>query len=80
MALQTSSRSNVFFFFFVIIMRSPVKMKVLPTCEPKKVKVSGPAATGKELAASIPTELTIDTSDAGYGDLEVEVLVSFRFL
>ncbi|CAG0912726.1 unnamed protein product [Notodromas monacha] len=54
--------------------KSPVKMKVLPKCEPKNVKVSGPALSDKGLAASMPAELVVDTSDAGVADLEVQVL------
>lgn len=52
-------------------------MKVKPRCEPKKVKVSGPAFSEKGVPASIPTDLIIDTSQAGFGDLEVQVMVSF---
>lgn len=52
-------------------------MKVKPRCEPKKVKISGPAFTEKGVPASIPTDLIIDPTQAGFGDLEVQVMVSF---
>lgn len=52
-------------------------MKVKPRCEPKKVKISGPAFTDKGVPASIPTDLIIDPTQAGFGDLEVQVMVSF---
>lgn len=51
-------------------------MKVKPRCEPKKVKVSGPALSDKGIPASIPTDIIIDPTNAGIGDLEVRVMVS----
>ncbi|KAF7274400.1 hypothetical protein GWI33_012941 [Rhynchophorus ferrugineus] len=41
--------------------------------EADKVKITGPAIVETGIPASIPTTVTIDTSDAGYGDLEVKV-------
>lgn len=56
------------------IPQSPFQMKVKPRVEPKKVKIDGPGIGGKGIPASFPTELIIDASQAGYGDLEVQVL------
>ncbi|XP_066996805.1 filamin-A isoform X2 [Anabrus simplex] len=52
---------------------SPFQMKVRPCVEPDRVKVEGPGVSNKGIPASIPAEFTIDTSQAGYGDLEVQV-------
>lgn len=46
-------------------------MKVKKKSEPGNVKVSGIA---KEVPASLPTEFTIDTKSAGFGDLNVVIL------
>lgn len=54
---------------------SPFKMKILPTVEPSKVVLSGPGVS-PVCTASFPTDFVVDTSRAGYGDLEVQVLVS----
>lgn len=54
---------------------SPYKIKVLPTVEPSKVTLSGPGVS-PVCTASFPTDFVVDTSRAGYGDLEVQVLVS----
>ncbi|CAG0887475.1 unnamed protein product [Cyprideis torosa] len=54
--------------------KSPVNMKVRPTCEPQNVKVKPPANADKGIPASLPTEMVIDASDAGYGDLNVNIL------
>ncbi|XP_075219680.1 filamin A protein cher isoform X2 [Lycorma delicatula] len=56
------------------IPQSPIQMKIRPKVEPEKVKVEGPGVSGKGVPASIPAEFTIDTTQAGYGDLEVQVL------
>ncbi|KAG8322096.1 hypothetical protein J6590_029794 [Homalodisca vitripennis] len=56
------------------IPQSPFQMKVKPRCEPKKVKVSGPALSDKGVPASIPTDIIIDPTQAGFGDLEVRVV------
>lgn len=50
-------------------------MRVLPLVEPEKVKLSGPGVSSKGVPASVPTEFTIDTSNAGFGDLELQVVV-----
>jgi hypothetical protein len=55
---------------------SPYQLKVRPRVEPDQVKVEGPGVSGKGIPASLPAEFTIDTSQAGYGDLEVQVKVS----
>ncbi|XP_043279891.1 filamin-A isoform X2 [Venturia canescens] len=52
---------------------SPFNIKVLPTCEPNKVALSGPGVA-KACTASFPVDFLVDTSKAGYGDLEVQVL------
>lgn len=54
---------------------SPFKPIVLPTVEPNKVVVSGPGVS-PVCTASFPVDFIVDTSKAGYGDLEVQVLVS----
>lgn len=53
---------------------SPYNIKVLPLCEPEKVVMSGPGVS-PVVTASFPTDFVVDTSKAGYGDLEVQVLV-----
>lgn len=55
-------------------------MKVKPKLEPEKVKIFGDGVSQKGIPASIPAEFTVDTSDAGFGDLEVQVLVSLSRL
>lgn len=60
------------------IQGSPFKVKVNPTVEPNKVVVSGPGVA-PVVTASFPTDFIVDTSKAGYGDLEVQVLVNFNF-
>ncbi|KAK6619966.1 hypothetical protein RUM44_006366 [Polyplax serrata] len=56
------------------IPNSPFQMRVLPLVEPEKVKLSGPGVSSKGVPASVPTEFTIDTSNAGFGDLELQVV------
>jgi hypothetical protein len=56
--------------------KSPFEMKVRPTVEPKNVKVTGPGVSSKGIPASIPADFVVDTTEAGYGDLQVQVLVS----
>lgn len=53
-------------------------MKVKKKSEPGNVKLSGPGL-GKEVPASLPTEFTIDTKNAGFGPLEVVISVSKHF-
>lgn len=55
-------------------------MKVRPRCEPKKVKVTGPALSDKGVPASMPTDIIIDPTQAGVGDLQVRVMVSARIV
>ncbi|XP_033178951.1 filamin-A isoform X3 [Bombus impatiens] len=52
---------------------SPFKPKVLPTVEPNKVSVTG-LGVAPVCTASFPVDFVVDTSEAGYGDLEVQVL------
>lgn len=51
-------------------------MKVKKKSEPGNVKVTGPGV-GKQISASLPTDIFIDTTKAGFGDLVVSILVSF---
>ncbi|KAK0161840.1 hypothetical protein PV327_008250 [Microctonus hyperodae] len=52
---------------------SPFKFKVNPTVEPNKVVLTGPGVASV-CTASFPVDFVVDTSKAGYGDLEVQVL------
>lgn len=52
---------------------SPYRTRVRPAVEPSRVKVSGSGVSSKGIPASLPTELVIDTNDAGIGDLQVSV-------
>jgi len=54
---------------------SPFDVKVLPFVEPNKVTLSGPGVA-PFCTASFPIDFIVDTSNAGYGDLEVQVVVS----
>lgn len=54
---------------------SPFKMKVKPMTEPQNVKLSGPGLS-KSIPASVPTEFTIDATNAGYGSPEVVIQVN----
>ncbi|RZC35933.1 filamin-A [Asbolus verrucosus] len=56
------------------IPNSPFPIKVRPKVEPEKVKLSGPSIDENGVPASIPTTIKIDTQEAGYGDLDVEIL------
>lgn len=57
---------------------SPFRLQVRPQVEPDRVKLEGKGISSKGIPASFPTEFTIDASDAGYGDLQVQVLVSIK--
>lgn len=57
------------------IPNSPFPIKVRPKSEADKVKLSGPSIDENGVPASIPTTIKIDTRDAGYADLDVQVLV-----
>jgi filamin len=57
------------------IPNSPFAMKVRPRVEPDQVRVEGPGVSSKGVSASLPAEFTVDASQAGYGDLEVQVKV-----
>lgn len=58
------------------IVSSPFKMKVLPTIEPEKVKISGQGVTATAgLPASMPVTFTVDATQAGFANLEVSVVV-----
>ncbi|XP_076762357.1 filamin-A-like isoform X2 [Xylocopa sonorina] len=52
---------------------SPFKPVVLPTVEPNKIVLSGPGVA-PVCTASFPVDFVVDTSKAGYGDFEVQVL------
>lgn len=49
--------------------------KVLPQCEPEKVKVDGPGVEKTGVKASLPVEFTVDTRDAGDADLAIAITV-----
>ena len=51
-------------------------MPVKPTCEPHKVRLTGPGVSSKGVPASLPTDFTVDARDAGFGDLEAQILVN----
>ena len=70
---------NGFMVFFGVLY-SPVRMKVLPKVEPGKVKVYGNGVSSKGIPASIPVDFTVDASEAGVGDLEIQVLVSEKII
>lgn len=52
-------------------------MKVLPPVESEKVKLTNPNISEVGVPASLPTTLNFDTNDAGLGDLEVRIVVSY---
>lgn len=54
---------------------SPFKPTVLPTVEPNKVILSGPGVA-PVCTASFPVDFIVNTSKAGYGALEIQVVVS----
>lgn len=73
-AIHLISLSDSYFNYFPY--HSPFKFKVRPSSEPDRVKVIGPVVTNKGgVFASIPTEFTVDTSQAGVGNLDVQVTV-----
>ena len=47
----------------------------MPAHDASKVKVSGPGIDDG-VPASLPTEFTVDTTDAGVADLDVAIQVS----
>ncbi|XP_069142475.1 filamin-A-like isoform X2 [Argopecten irradians] len=52
---------------------SPFAMQVQPTCDASRVMVTG-SGVGPNVHASKPVTFTIDTSQAGMGDLEVTIM------
>lgn len=64
-------------YYFNTIFYSPFKLKVRPKTEPDRVKIVGPVTTSKGgVLASMPTEFTVDASQAGTGNVDVQVLVN----
>ena len=55
-------------------------MKVLPTFDASKVRVSGDGIQPSGVKASIPVSFLIDTREAGYADLDVGIVVSKLYL
>ncbi|XP_037087159.1 filamin-A-like [Pollicipes pollicipes] len=53
---------------------SPWRLLVLPTCEPSSVRLSGAGVSSSGVPASLPTQFTVDTRQAGFGDLEAQVV------
>ena len=49
-------------------------MKVGKKCEPEKVKLSGKGLE-KNQTASLSTDFMVDATNAGFGDLNVNILV-----
>nr|CAD7457191.1 unnamed protein product [Timema tahoe] len=66
--------AEAYLVFAVLIV--PFQLKVRPHIEPNKVTVEGVGVSGKGIPASIPAEFTIDTNQAGYGDLDINVKYS----
>lgn len=58
---------------------SPFVMHVLPRFETKKVQVSGDTAK-KQVPASLPAKINIDTKTAGQADINVTIKVRFTVL
>lgn len=54
-------------------------MKVKNKSDPKNVKISGPGLE-KTVPASLPAEIFVDTTNAGFGDLDVTILVNIYSL
>lgn len=57
--------------------KSPFNLKLKPKAEPANVKMVG--TPPKEVPCSIPQEFVIDTTEAGAGKLDVEVVVRIGF-
>lgn len=53
---------------------SPFSIKVQPSAEPEKVKLYGKTLQEGRIPASLPTDIQIDTSEAGIADLDVHVI------
>lgn len=53
---------------------SPFPIKVKPSAEPEKVKLYGKTLEEGRIPASLPTDIQIDTSEAGIGDLDLSVI------
>lgn len=54
--------------------KSPFNLKLKPKAEPANIKMVGNPP--KEVPCSVPQEFVIDTTEAGAGKLDVEVVVS----
>ena len=60
----------------VILHYSPFMVPVKPGADPGKVKVYGEGVRPSGVLASIPTNFTVDTREAGNAELEVNIKVS----
>ncbi|VDN96536.1 unnamed protein product [Rodentolepis nana] len=55
------------------VIGSPFKIPVRPTTEPEKVRLTGAGIRGP-VQASMPSTFTVDATDAGVGDLKLDVM------
>uniref|UniRef100_A0A5K3FCM2 Calponin-homology (CH) domain-containing protein n=1 Tax=Mesocestoides corti TaxID=53468 RepID=A0A5K3FCM2_MESCO len=55
------------------VMGSPFIIPVRPTTEPEKVRIGGAGIRGP-VQASMPSTFTVDATDAGHGDLQLDVM------
>lgn len=58
--------------------KSPFNLKLKPKAEPNNIKMVG--TPPKEVPCSIPQEFVIDTTEAGAGKLDIDVVVRFPFI
>lgn len=56
------------------VVGSPFTIPVRPATEPEKVRLSGAGIRGP-VQASMPSTFTVDATDAGAGDLKLDVMV-----
>lgn len=56
------------------IIGSPFTIPVRPTTEPEKVRLAGAGIRGP-VQASMPSTFTVDATEAGLGDIKLDVMV-----
>ena len=61
------------------VIGSPFIIPVRPTNEPEKVRLAGAGIRGP-VQASMPSTFTVDATDAGPGDLKLDVMVCLILL
>ena len=59
----------------VVYRCSPFKTQVNPAFDASKVKVSGEGVKPTGVLASLPVSFTVDTREAGFAELDVNVKV-----